>query len=110
MNKRAPRKTNIADTGQARTFQSKNPSVQEYHKLSEEQQLALWQAARQKNLDWLTQTFTELRAGWIMVIDGKVTRYGASLGDFPNGEELTRIEPESGKFPFVFLSDDLLAA
>ena len=45
-----------------------------------------------------------------MVIDGEVTRYGVSLGDFPDDEELTRIEHASGKFPFVFLSDDLLAA
>jgi hypothetical protein len=109
MNKRATKKIDKAATGSGRTFQSQNPRLQEYLKLSEEQQLEVWQAARQQNLDWLTRTFTALQAGWIMVIDGEVTRYGASLGDFPSDEELTRIEHESGKFPFVFLSDDLLA-
>jgi hypothetical protein len=98
------------DKGQALRFQSPNPGLGQYLELSEEQQLELWQAARQENLDWLTRKFTELRAGWIMVMDGEVTRYGASLGDFPSDEELTRIEHASGKFPFVFLSDDLVAA
>lgn len=109
MNKRATKRIDNAATGRGPTFQSKNPRLQEYLRLSEEHQLELWQAARQKNLDWLTRTFAALPAGWIMVIDGEVTRCGASLGDFPSDEELTRIEQESGKFPFVFLSDDLLA-
>jgi hypothetical protein len=92
-----------------RTFQSRNPSRQEYRKLSEQQQLELWRAAREKNLDWLTRTFRELKAGWVMVIDGEVTRFGTSLGDFPSDAELTEIEEATRKFPFVFLSDELLA-
>jgi hypothetical protein len=100
----------MAEAERAHPFQSKNPTIHEYRKLSAAQQLELWRVVRQKNLDWLTQTFSDLRAGWVMVIDGEVARYGASLGDFPSEDELIRIEQVSGKFPFVFLSDDLLAA
>lgn len=90
-------------------YQGENPTFQEYATLSEDDQLNLWQIARENNKDWLAQTFAKLQAGWLVIIDGKVIKHGSSLGDFPEEEEILRIGEQSGKFPFVFLNDNLLA-
>jgi len=91
------------------TYQGENPTFQEYATLSEDDQLNLWQIAKENNKDWLAQTFAKLQSGWLVIIDGKVIKHGSSLGDFPNEEEILQIGEQNGKFPFVFLNDNLLA-
>ena len=90
-------------------YQSENPTSQEYATLSEDDQFNLWQIAKENNKEWLAQMFTKLQAGCLVIIDGKVIKHGSNLGDFPIEEEILRIGERIGKFPFVFLSDNLLA-
>ncbi|MFQ6040926.1 MAG: hypothetical protein ACE5PV_08730 [Candidatus Poribacteria bacterium] len=90
-------------------YQGENPGFQEYATLSEYDQLNLWQIAKENNKEWLVQMFTKLKAGWLVIIDGKVIKHGSSLGDFPKEEEILRVGEQTGKFPFVFLNDNLLA-
>jgi len=87
----------------------------ENHPFDPNRQLSLKERAANKlrlknqNRAWLLQKFKALRAAWLMVIDGQITASDRTLSDYPTSEELLEVCHRTGKFPFLFINDEVLA-
>jgi len=64
---------------------------------------------KNQNREWLLQKFKALRVAWLMVIDGQITASGKTLSDYPTPEQLLEVCHRTGKFPFLFINDELMA-
>jgi hypothetical protein len=90
-------------------FRTRNLSLEEYKKLSGSERSYFHALAREENKSWIENQLQEHKAGWMVVIDGLVIAHGKSLDDYPDEAEIRRICKKTGEFPFVFVSDRLLA-
>jgi len=89
------------------TFIGANVSPAEYEAWSREERLQYQTAPEKTNARWIERKMQELRAAWIMVIDGKVVLNG-SLTDYPSDDEFDAFCEKIGKFPFVFINSRVL--
>ncbi|MEK7726975.1 MAG: hypothetical protein AAB354_01115 [candidate division KSB1 bacterium] len=90
-------------------FLSRNLSLEDYRSLARPERRRYQSAAEAQNQRWIDEHFQALGANWIMVIDGRIVKYGASLEDYPGDDEMRELREKAGKIPFVFFSKILLA-
>ena len=90
-------------------FRTRNLSMEEYQRLSDPERSYFHALAREENKSWIESQLQEHKAGWLMVVDGRVIAYGKSLDDYPDEIEVRRICKERGEFPFIFINALLLA-
>jgi hypothetical protein len=89
-------------------FVGENLIAQEYLALPQDDRFDLQCALLDLNADWLNQTFDELGAAWIMVVDGEVVAWSPDVDQYPQEAEVLAVCHETGKFPFVFDDERLL--
>jgi hypothetical protein len=90
-------------------FVGENLTLDEYERLSpKERGMLQWRLKEQNHL-WLKNKFSELKAAWLVVIDGEVIDWGKSLKNLPMARQNVEVSQRTGKFPFVFINDDLMA-
>lgn len=90
-------------------FISRNITLKEYVTLSLERKAQYQGDAETLNKQWIDNQLASLGAKWIMVVDGRVVRHGATLQHFPNHEELIALCQSTGKYPFAFFSSRVFA-
>jgi len=90
-------------------FVGKNLTLDEYERLSIKEKGELQRGLKEKNHLWLQKKFSMLKAAWLVVIDGEVFDWGKSLKNLPLAKQNVAIFRQTGKFPFIFINDDLLA-
>jgi len=103
---RLPRETASFKSSEE-TFIGENVSPAEYEAWSRDERLKYQTEPEKANARWIEKTIQELRAAWIMVINGKVVAHG-SLTAYPSDEEFDELCEKFGKFPFVFINSRLL--
>lgn len=91
------------------SFVGRNISMEEYCALPRPARRNYQSEAEKLNRRWIEHQFKTLKANWIIVIDGQVVKHGASLGDYPSEEEIRELQQKTGKCPFVFFSEFMLA-
>jgi hypothetical protein len=89
-------------------FIGENPPFDPNRNLSLEERIAAKRLLKADNREWLLQKFKELRAGWLMVVDGQVIASGATLSDYPTPEQLLAVCHRTGKFPFLFINENIM--
>jgi hypothetical protein len=92
-----------------KSFISRNMSMEEYRALPRPERRRYQSAAEVLNRRWIENQFKALGANWIMVIDGQVAKHGKNLGDYPAEAEIREFQKKTGKCPFIFFSNFLLA-
>lgn len=102
-----PKEKGFGSVREEEVFIGANVSPAEYEAWSRDDRLKYQTAPEKTNAGWIERKIQELRAAWIMVIDGKVVAHG-SLTDYPFDEEFDALCEKFGKFPFVFLSSLIL--
>jgi hypothetical protein len=90
-------------------FRTRNLSMEEYKRLSGSERSYFHALAREENKSWIESQLLEHRAGWLVVVDGRAIAHGKNLDDYPDEAEIKGICEKTGRFPFVFVSDRLLA-
>jgi hypothetical protein len=95
--------------GQPLQFVGQNWTLEEFERLSPEERAMLKWRLKEKNHSWLQEKFSTLGAAWVVVVDGKVIASGNSLRKKPMPPQLLEICRRTGKFPFVFVNDKLIA-
>ncbi|MCS7187355.1 MAG: hypothetical protein RMK89_10430 [Armatimonadota bacterium] len=89
-------------------WQGKNPSWDEWQRMSEEERLKVMDELEQRNRKWLEQIRETLGAFWLLVIDGQIVKWGKSPTDFPLPEELEKLCQQLGKIPLWYESNPLI--
>jgi len=99
------------DTTQKRIpqFIGENLPFDQNRKLSIKERATNKLRLKNKNREWLLQKFKALHAAWLMVIDGQITASGKTLSDYPTPEQLLEVCHRTGKFPFLFINDEVMA-
>lgn len=90
-------------------FIGENPPFDPNRNLSFEERATAKRHLKTQNREWLLQKFKELRAAWLMVVDGQVIASGAKLSQYPKKKQILAICHQTGKFPFLFINEDVLA-
>ncbi|MGH7596181.1 MAG: hypothetical protein ACREOI_07505 [bacterium] len=90
-------------------FIGENLTLDEYERLSPKERGMLQRRLKEQNHLWLKNKFLELKAAWLVVIDGEVIDWGKSLKNLPMARQNVEVSQRTGKFPFVFINDDLMA-
>lgn len=90
-------------------FVSRNLSLEEYQALPRSERRGYQEEAERLNRRWIESQLEKLGAEWLIVIDGRILKHGATLSDYPGNRELRALSRKHGKCPFVFFSNALLA-
>lgn len=90
-------------------FVGRNITLKEYAELPLEEKSRYHDEAEEINQRWVEAQLQKHNAKWIMVIDGQVVKYGATMKNFPNHEELVALCNSTGKYPFVFFNPRVFA-
>jgi hypothetical protein len=90
-------------------FIGENPLFDPNRNLSLKERAAMKRRLKEQNREWLSQQFKELHAAWLMVVDGKVIASGEKLSDYPKPDQILDVSHRVGKFPFLFVNEDVLA-
>jgi hypothetical protein len=101
-----PKETKLPETPEER-FVGANVNVAQYKAWSRDVRLKYQTEPEKVNKHWIEKKLQELRAAWMMVVDGQVVAHG-SLTDYPFDDEFGALCERFGKFPFVFLSPSVL--
>jgi hypothetical protein len=64
---------------------------------------------KEQNNEWLREKFANLKALWIMVVDGQIKAWEKIMKDYPQPEQIMEICRNTGKYPFIFIDDDRMA-
>ncbi|MCS7263443.1 MAG: hypothetical protein NZ805_01270 [Armatimonadetes bacterium] len=89
-------------------WQGENPPFEEMAKLEMmERSKVMWELKR-INQKWLLRQCEKLKAGWLIVVDGKVLKFGPSMAWGWSDEELLAIAQQTGKLPLIFIHPRLL--
>jgi hypothetical protein len=88
-------------------FMSANVSLAQYEAWSPEERFQYLNNAKKINASWIKKHFQDLRAAWLMVIDGEVIAHGASIQQLPQEPEFEALCEKHGKYPFVFFNPRL---
>ena len=89
-------------------WQGENPTWDEWQRMSEEERQAVMDELEQRNRVWLEWMRQTLQAEWLLVMDGKVIRYGASWNEYPSDDALEALIQQLGKVPLLFAADPLI--
>ena len=89
-------------------FVSRNISLEEYQALPRSERRRYQEEAEKLNRRWIEAQFEGLGAEWLIVIDSRVIKHGASLSEYLGNRELRAFSQKYGKCPFVFFSKALL--
>jgi hypothetical protein len=89
-------------------FVGENLTLEEYERLSVDERCKLKQRLKEQNHHWLREKFSAPRTAWLAVIDGEVIASGKTLKDLPLAKQNVEISRRTGKFPFVFIHEDLM--
>ncbi len=90
-------------------FVGENLPFEAIEKLSIKERGALQRSLKEQNKDWLREKIANLKALWVMVMDGRVHAWGKSMKDYPQPEQIMEICRSTGKYPFIFIDDDQMA-
>jgi len=88
-------------------FVSANVSLAQYEAWSPEERFQYLNNAKKINASWIKKHFGDLRAAWLMVIDGQVITHGRSIQQLPQEEAFDTLCETHGKYPFVFFNPRL---
>ena len=86
-----------------------NPSLEEWMRLTPIERGKWLLNEEQHHQAWLTQKFHELQAGWVVVMDEQVIRFGVSFSEAPTDDELYAEATKLGKYPLLFFNNTLFA-
>lgn len=86
-------------------FVGSSPPWDELTRLSLEERSHIMAELEQRNKAWLEAKCREFGAMWLLVVDGQVLRWGASLGAYVTNEEKVEIGARTGKFPLYYEAD-----
>jgi hypothetical protein len=89
-------------------WQGENPTWDEWQRMSEEERQAAMDELEQRNRVWLEWMRRTLQAEWLLVVDGKIVRYGASWNEYPSDDALEALIQQLGKVPLLFAADPLI--
>jgi hypothetical protein len=89
-------------------WQGENPTWDEWLQMSEEERQAAMDELEQRNRVWLEWMRRTLQAEWLLVVDGKIVRYGASWNEYPPDDALEALIQQLGKVPLLFAADPLI--
>jgi len=89
-------------------WQGENPTWDEWLQMSEEERQAAMDELEQRNRVWLEWMRQTLQAEWLLVVDGKIVRYGASWNEYPSDDALEALIQQLGKVPLLFAADPLI--
>jgi hypothetical protein len=89
-------------------WQGENPTWDEWQRMSEEERQAVMDELEQRNRVWLEWMRRTLQAEWLLVVDGKIVRYGASWNEYPSDDALEALIQQLGKVPLLFAADPLI--
>jgi hypothetical protein len=89
-------------------WQGENPTWDEWQRMSEEERQATMDELEQRNRVWLEWMRQTLQAEWLLVVDGKIVRYGASWNEYPSDDALEALIQQLGKVPLLFAADPLI--
>jgi hypothetical protein len=95
--------------GRPAKFVGENLTLDEYERLSIKEKGELQRRLKEQNHIWLEEKFSTLKAAWLLVIDGEIFDWGMSLKNLPLAKQNVEIYHRTGKFPFIFINDDLMA-
>jgi hypothetical protein len=101
------RKSETAAQPMAEKFVSANVSLAQYDAWSPEERFQYLNNAKKINANWIKKHFQDLRAAWLMVIDGQVIAHGASIQQLPQEQGFDALCEKHGKYPFVFFNPRL---
>ncbi|MEW6606095.1 MAG: hypothetical protein AB1414_01405 [bacterium] len=90
-------------------FVGQNLTLEEYSSLGIDKKMYLESTLLENNMDWLNQKFQELDSAWITVVNGEIVTYSPDLSEYPQETDILKICKEKGKFPFIFVNNELLA-
>jgi len=85
-------------------FVSRNITPEEYVALLPAERRRYFSEAKKQNHRWIENQFENLKAKWIMVIEGQVIKHSATLDDYPDDEEFETFCDKTGKYPFIFFN------
>jgi hypothetical protein len=89
-------------------WQGENPTWDEWQRMSEEERQAVMDELEQQNRVWLEWMRRTLQAEWLLVVDGKIVRYGASWNEYPSDNALEALIQQLGKVPLLFAADPMI--
>jgi hypothetical protein len=89
-------------------WQGENSTWDEWQRMSEEERQATMDELEQRNRVWLEWMRQTLQAEWLLVVDGKIVRYGASWNEYPSDDALEALIQQLGKVPLLFAADPLI--
>jgi len=89
-------------------WRGENPTWDEWQRMSEEEQQAAMDELEQRNRVWLEWMRRTLQSEWLLVVDGKIVRYGASWNEYPSDDALEALIQQLGKVPLLFAADPLI--
>jgi len=72
-------------------FVGENLTLEEFERLSLKERTMLKGHLKKQNERWLQESFSELDAAWLLVVDGKILASGNSLRNKPKPPELLLI-------------------
>jgi hypothetical protein len=98
-----------APQNKALKFVGENLTLEEYERLSPKERGMLQRRLKEQNHLWLKKKFSELKAAWLVVVNGEVIDWGKGLKNLPLAKQNVEVSQRRGKFPFVFINEDLMA-
>jgi len=101
------RKSQTAAQPMADKFVSANVSLAQYEAWSPEERFQYLNNAKKINANWVRKRFQDLRAAWLMVIDGEVIAHGASIQHLPSEQDFDALCEQHEKYPFVLFNPRL---
>jgi hypothetical protein len=90
-------------------FVGENPPFDPNRNLSLEELIAAKRLLKADNREWLLQKFKDLKAAWLMVVDGQVIASGEKFSRYPKPERILGVCQRTGKFPLLFINEMVLA-
>jgi hypothetical protein len=90
-------------------FIGENLTLEEYERLSPKERGMLQRRLKEQNHLWLKKKFSELKAAWLVVVNGEVIDWGKGLKNLPLAKQNVEVSQRTGKFPFVFINEALMA-
>lgn len=90
-------------------FIGENLTLEQYERLSLKERAALQTRLKEQNYLWLREHFEKRKAAWLVVVNGRIERWGTRLKERPLARQNVDVAQRTGKFPFVFINDDYMA-
>jgi hypothetical protein len=90
-------------------FKGENLPYETIEKLSVKERGAMQRRLKEQNKKWLQEKYASLNAVWLMVMDGQILAWGKTTKNYPKPAKITEICRKTGKYPFIFINDNVMA-